>query len=173
MTDELEKTRENYQRVTKQKINQKILINHNVKKIAEIKKEIEWIKNPRPVSEINSQNATNTYLNTMPSSTGKKEIKTNSDQNSKKISDKETTLNKINEETRVNNNLIQDINKDIEKYKKINEKVENEIKDLNNELSNKFTLIFQLEMKIEKIKQKKKKKSEKKEKHEEEKKINV
>jgi hypothetical protein len=134
-TEELENSRAIYQKVSRQTISEKNVLKANLKKIEDLKNEIQSYKNPN--------NNSNLELTTGTGSANGLKNKPNAE-----------ILKELQEELKKSNQIIEDFKHNIELQKAQNDKIDSENNILNEKLTDKFSLIFQLEMKLEKLKNK-------------------
>ena len=139
VSDNIEFNRALYQRIYRQTIEENTKYEENVKKLNQIKKEIEEIKNPQS-KNTNTNNASNAAVSTDTKSRNKTDEK-----EEKMIKEKSEEL--MNNKTKISNLLIE-----IENVKGANMQLEKEIGLMYEDLSTKFKSAVSLEKEIEKMK---------------------
>lgn len=137
ISDNIEFNRALYQKIYRQTIDENSKYEENVKKLNQIKKEIEEIKNPQ------SKNTNNNASNNI--STDTKSRNKNDEKDEKLMKEKTEELMK-------NKSIISNLLIEIEKVKTENSELEKEIGQMYEDLSVKFKTAIQLEKELEKIK---------------------
>lgn len=138
ITDNIEFNRALYQKIYRQTIDENSKYEENVKKLNQIKKEIEEIKNPQ------NKNVNNNASNNI--STDTKSLNNKNEEKDEKLFKEKT------EELMKNKSIISNLLVEIEKVKTENSELEKEIGQMYEDLSVKFKNAIQLEKELEKIK---------------------
>lgn len=138
ISDNIEFNRALYQKIYRQTIDENNKYEENVKKLNQIKKEIEEIKNPQ------NKNINNNASNNI--STDTKSLNNKNEEKDEKLFKEKT------EELMKNKSIISNLLIEIEKVKNENSELEKEIGQMYEDLSAKFKSAIQLEKELEKIK---------------------